>query len=497
LGVWAAGIITDSLGNQHLRLGGGISDTLSGPAGMDIQIDGGDWQSADAIGAWTYLLPNPNPLLPDVEVEVNWWYTATDEIVYGVHTFGGRARDLAGNVEEAHDIVPDTVPLDWPLPEGLDPDLGGSTMSVVPEQVRPGETVTYTIRLRNSGLLGAMIAVTDTLPTGLTALTSTIGSDGVYDPATGVITWPAELMWPGESARLTFSALVDESLGATTLENEAVARAFWLGLADYQEETITVTVEVDPDLPATSDAIPPQNVSLTIEQGQVVTDSQQVGLRIAADVDANGMYLREWTWDATAGAWTVAQESGWIHYATAYTWTLSEGDGVKYLGLWVSDEASNVSILDEGTLEFTNLMSDSQSLEDGGRVQYRFDLHEGEEMTLTLTALDGDPDLYAWSLPNTFYPNYFSNNTGDDALNFWAEGGGLYLVEVAAVGDSQYRLSLAGDVMSVANVQARQGKLPPEHPLTISTPLSVGGLAAPTDPPVFHDLYLPLILRGS
>ena len=42
IGVWVANVITDTLGNQHLVLGGVIDDALSGRAGMGIQAATGE-----------------------------------------------------------------------------------------------------------------------------------------------------------------------------------------------------------------------------------------------------------------------------------------------------------------------------------------------------------------------------------------------------------------------------------------------------------------------
>ena len=62
----------------------------------------------------------------------------------------------------------------------------------------------------------------------------------------------------------------------------------------------------------------------------------------------------------------------------------------------VASEAGNTSNLDEHRLAFINLVGGSQSLADGQRVQYRFDAPRGAPAGAYVTALEGDPDLYAW-----------------------------------------------------------------------------------------------------
>ncbi|MEZ4719868.1 MAG: hypothetical protein R2851_27845 [Caldilineaceae bacterium] len=54
-----------------------------------------------------------------------------------------------------------------------------------------------------------------------------------------------------------------------------------------------------------------------------------------------------------------------------YMVTLSAGVGVKYIAVWVRDDAGNVSVLDEGGLVFVNRVDGAQALTDGQRVQYR------------------------------------------------------------------------------------------------------------------------------
>jgi hypothetical protein len=77
-----------------------------------------------------------------------------------------------------------------------------------------------------------------------------------------------------------------------------------------------------------------------------------------------------------------------------------------------------------------------------------------------------------------------------DAIGFWAAEGGVYLVEVKAEGDVVYQLLLAGDVAPRAPTQFDANA--PDHPLTVSNPLSAGAAVAPT-PPALNELYLPIV----
>jgi hypothetical protein len=201
----------------------------------------------------------------------------------------------------------------------------------------------------------------------------------------------------------------------------------------------------------------------------------------------------------------VARNSGWIGYHPTYTWELSAGDGVKYLGAWVADSAGNISALDKRALAYTNLVGESQSLANGQRTQYRFAMDQGKIAAFYVTALAGDPDLYVWQPRYTFWPTNYSNGHGEeDAAGRRAYEAGVYLVEVAAVGDSRYRLTLHPEsgllpgqaAVPRATMLSAAEKARPPHPLTVSDPLSASAAARPEGQP-FGNLYLPLIHRDG
>jgi len=173
---------------------------------MSIQADGGDRTSASAIGVW-----HPFPGQP--QIEVNWFYTATTELGRGNHIFYGQAQDQAGNLEEPYQIAQ----VIWFPPST--PELSASSLTVSPQVARPGDEVTLTIAVRNSGRQEAQVSMIDTLPAGLTPVTATLGYDVTYDPGAGTITWPARLLWPGQWSRVSFSARVDAT-EAAVLENQ-------------------------------------------------------------------------------------------------------------------------------------------------------------------------------------------------------------------------------------------------------------------------------------
>lgn len=476
-----AEVFTDTLGNQTLRLAGEVNGSLAGLKGVAIRVNGADWVPATSV------------------VGGRWFFTSTQELGAGCHTFDIRAEDRAGNVETAHTFVSGVV---WPPRER--PDLSGSSLWAEPATVRPGEIVTFSGVVRNSGWQETWVPITVELPLGLETLTHTIGSGGAYDPAARTITWPPRYLWPGQDRALSFSARVDAGSPATTLVVPLTTRGTWPlagacppgalpGFLAHQTTTaVSTTVTVSPTLPVGADVLPPVLYGLSIA-GRPATNVREVSLRLSAAADARWMYLREWTWHAGGGTWVIAQESGWRPYAASYPWTLSPGDGVKYLGVWLADAVGNVSVLDSRGLAFTNLLNSRQSLAAGQRIQYRFPLYRGELAVWNVIAHQGNPDLYVWQPWSGFRPHYSATGTGlVDAVGFLAPRAGLYLVEVQAQGDTVYQLLLAGDIAPRETDSSGVTSSSPEHPLTVSDPLSAGAAVAPA----FHTLYLPIVMRN-
>jgi uncharacterized repeat protein (TIGR01451 family) len=495
-GALVAQVSPNAAGNQVLSLAGAITDDLSGRAGMDLGVDGYEWTSASGIGSW-YPFPDPT-------IEANWYYTATHRLGAGYHFFTGRAFDAAGNQETPYEIAR----VLW-LPQAS-PGLDGSGLTVSQSVVRPGDEVTFMLAARNGGYQEAHVAISSVLPAGLTPAADSLASDVIYDPATRTLTWPARLLWPGQSALHAFRAHVDAGLGETRLESQATFHAFWpntdlLPEAERQqfldrEQTVVAaaTVTVNPNLPTGADVTSPW-VMLVPPSKQAV-DGPEVSLGILTAVDARWMYLREWAPDPITGDWTVEQDSGWIEYSRNHTWTLSSGQGVKYLGVWVADLAGNVSTLSEQSLTFVNRIDVSQVLADGERIQYRGLLEGGEFVSIALTTVSGDPDLFIWKPRNAFWPDRYTNDTVlpgqvETGSNQFPLESGRYLLDVQAVGASEYALSLTGQgsAMVAANLAAPQKTLP-GNPLTVSDPLSAGQVGPTVGLPPLR-FYIPMIVR--
>ena len=93
----------------------------------------------------------------------------------------------------------------------LQGSLRPSQVSVQPTLVGPGDTLSYTIRLENSGPALPAVSVTSTLPAEVTYLGDLWASSGSYGEASGVITWTGTVA-AGVPVTITYSATVDGGL---------------------------------------------------------------------------------------------------------------------------------------------------------------------------------------------------------------------------------------------------------------------------------------------
>ena len=494
-GAYVAEVATNALGNEELVLAGAVKDDASGISSMNVAWDGLDSATIELRAA------EPVAGLPGVTA--NWRFPVTQRIGAGYHIFTASALDGAGNAEPPYELAR----VLW-YPQAA-PDLAGSSMQVARSAIGPGDTVLFTVFARNAGWQEAHVAVVDQLPAGLTPVMETQPPDATYDPAAGTLTWPAELLWPGQTMQRSFQAQAAIDLPLTKLENRAVLRASWpntdlLPTADRQkfldkEQTVTVSASltVDPALPANADRTAPW--ALLVPHTQEVTAGAGVMLGIPAAEDATRMYLREWTLDRITGDWIVAKSSGWLPYTRTLDWTLSAGQGSHYLGVWVADAAGNVSTLNELHLTWVNRMDGSQALAAGERIQYRGFAQEGEEIGLWLTTQSGDPDLYVWKPWSAFRPDGYTDaaTTPGEKEGFGytrIAQTGRYIVEVGAAEASEYAFSVEGTQAAQAGAAGALAAKPrPARPLTVSDPLSAGQVGEQVTRE--NPTYLPVIFR--
>lgn len=468
-------VTLDEAGNPMLALGGAADDAISGLATMQLRFsDDPDapWLDASEIGSFS-LPENPDET-------INWRFLSQDEIGRGYYQVYGRAVDQAGNVEPAYLLgevrwEPDNVP-----------DLSGSRVIVSPQQVRPGETVTYTVELYNTGMQEIELETAWQLPAGM-VLSDTFGMD--EESAT-----QSTLLWPAEWQRHTFVAYVAEDVPAGTLESLLTITGSWPGITDVSRpgeanqfvEQRPVSIQVVPTL-ADEDRKAAFVASIDVLEGEV-TDDRNVTLAIFANETATEMDIREFVWDTVDERWQLAQQTGFVPIVDEYPFTLTDTDGVHYLYIQIRDANGTISAFDESSFTHINLFGTTRTLRDGERVPYRINLISGEALSMTLQSLTGDADLYLWKPQNPNRPNGFAEgNAPTERLVYSVPIDGVYHIEVIGRGDSQYILdiddSLETEQVGPTDNPAQQGKARPAALHNLTTPLNAGATTMPGPTP--------------
>jgi parallel beta-helix repeat protein len=259
----------------------------------------------------------------------------------------------------------------------------------------------------------------------------------------------------------------------------------------------TVTI-----LPAAPDTSPPLVTSLQINGGADSTTNPTITLTIAAsDTGGSGvatMYLVEREFNSSARQWVAVQRVGWIPFQSPYQMTLTGRGGVRYIQVWVADNAGNITV-DTYKVRI-DYVPTSDTVRAGQVRVYRRTLAAGQSLQVTLETLSGDADLYVWRPDGN--QSWVSNNSGtaNDSVSLTAPQGGTYQIEVYGYQDSTYRLTIVGGTAGVAvrTVQhINQAKPERGQPVIAPTNEPAGNSAVPPSPigPTENKLYLPIITR--
>ncbi|MDH3216718.1 MAG: DUF11 domain-containing protein, partial [Candidatus Krumholzibacteria bacterium] len=187
------------------------------------------------------------------------------------------------------------------------------TKTVSPVVTNEGDTITYMITVSNSGPQSApSVAVADTLPTGVTYVTST-SSQGSYDVGTGV--WTVGSVDSATSDTLAVTAIINAGVAGSTISNWAAITTTGRGDPDGSNDADTVSIDVtsadlavaktvDTGAPAEGDTVAytimVSNAGPDTATGIEITDSLPVGLTYVSQMTTQGNY------DSTTGVWAIA-----------------------------------------------------------------------------------------------------------------------------------------------------------------------------------------------
>jgi uncharacterized repeat protein (TIGR01451 family) len=156
------------------------------------------------------------PDMPPGTYRIEWWNTYTGEIIDSGIVEGSSAGLVLNLPASLSDDIAVKV-------SRQEPSLGLSTKTVSRSVAKPGDILTYTIAVVNSGTIGATATVTDEMVIGTTYVSgsaSVTPASGYLDDARG-IQWQGEL-GAGETVTVTFAVQVEPGAESSVVSNVAV-----------------------------------------------------------------------------------------------------------------------------------------------------------------------------------------------------------------------------------------------------------------------------------
>jgi hypothetical protein len=175
--------------------------------------------------------------------------------------------------------------------------------------------------------------------------------------------------------------------------------------------------------------------------------------------------------------------------------------GLKVLQAWAADGAGNISLFPHRAR--INYIPPGEHIARDQVHLFRQLLTAGQRLTVRVTPVQGDPDLYVWE-PDPDAPPWVSNLEGGliDEVSFVAPRAGVYQIEVYGYTAAQYTLEIAitGTAAQAAGGQAHHVSMAkpvrssPLIPVSSEPPEHIAMPAAPTPE---HTVYLPVVTRGT
>jgi hypothetical protein len=239
-----------------------------------------------------------------------------------------------------------------------------------------------------------------------------------------------------------------------------------------------------------SDIVPPVAASLVVNDGALTIDDPVARLALRASDPPPGsglalVLLVERALDPTSGTWAPVQTTAWLPFRPSLTLTLTPAAGARAIQAFVADAAGNVS-LRPAVARFDVVPARDTLLSGQTRVFRRF-LRAGEAMTVRLTPLAGDPDLYLWDPRGQRLLVRNAGGTAVDEGTVVATMAGWYQIEVEAYTETTYAITMeVGAVgpsgLSAASEPNAAKPLPRTDPAVDVALEPADGLALP-DPP--------------
>ncbi|NJN66142.1 MAG: hypothetical protein HC884_05220 [Chloroflexaceae bacterium] len=277
-------------------------------------------------------------------------------------------------------------------------------------------------------------------------------------------------------------------------------------------------------LPPSPDQKPPVITSFRINEGADETSDPAVNLTIHAldqqpdPGEVAGVAFIEYEYKPVLARWTPVKVSdAWHPFPTTpstYPWNLLPSAGMRYLYARAIDDTGNIS---GPARALINYEPGRTSVSQGETRIYRYQVADGQQVTVDLEVVSGDADLYVWSSDTSASPWVSNLPAGDEQVLIPAGEvvPGVYQVEVFGFTDAEYRLQFHATPTPAASstLQATGGvdpdKTVPAAPVVpvASVPeadLPDGSAPPLPEPPEDQDepepdtrslTYLPLVVR--
>ena len=224
--------------------------------------------------------------------------------------------------------------------------------------IQVGDTLTYTIEYRNDTDAAADVTVTDTLPTGLTLVESSLDETGSYDDETRTITWTIDNVQAGAEGAVSFSAKVNENALTVTnpLTNQAEVK---VGENNHAYKTNTTDGQVEK-----GDLIVSKEITATA--GAEIDGNRSfaftIQLKDTSGADLTGSYAAQVYTAAgqmTGPAFTVSgADDPETEDRVENTFTLKHGEYIVITGL---PEGALYEVTEEAVQGYTTTVPDNAS----------------------------------------------------------------------------------------------------------------------------------------
>jgi hypothetical protein len=272
-------------------------------------------------------------------------------------------------------------------------------------------------------------------------------------------------------------------------------------------------------LPPSPDGAPPRMDDFTINDGadrtsiaDVQLDAEASEMDVPNQSGVSTIRYEEFVYNEGAEDWVLVQHSDWLDYEgfhTDYPWSMLDTPGVHYIRAWAADGANNISATP--AMDFINYV-DTAAIEHvaaGGTNLYRRYLEAGDRLTVCVTPVNGDPDLYVW--PPDWRDGAWSSvnsDTTEDLVSFAAPDSGVYQIEVYGYTAADYRLEITIDstqtmattrIQAVTNEAATNDKTLRGAPVVDPRDTPSNQLSVPEPPTAsggMEKIYLPLVISN-